>query len=149
VVAAAGAACTVASRLVLEARSSQRRSVEARDAARRLRQRTDRSSPPRPRLSGPAEAFAISGEVDGTPTFAHWSREDGLVCPPELRRRAEAIVALGDTFGGKADLPVLEASLDAGGNSTAVLLTVLRAFSSVTSIDVVALVPDDVDGPDA
>ncbi len=42
---------------------------------------------------------------------------------------------------------MLVASLDAGGSSTTVLLTVLRAFSSVTSIDVVALVPDDVDLP--
>jgi hypothetical protein len=107
VLAAADEACSVASRLVLEAHSSQRRSIEATDIARRLchrsdrSDRSDRSSRQQARRPGPAEAFAIAGEVDGVPSFAHWSRERGLVCPPELRRRADAIVAMGDTFGAR------------------------------------------------
>lgn len=78
--------------------------------------------------------FVIQGFVDGRPVTARWSN-GVLTADDELRRRAEVIVAMDDDF----DLEEppghrLGACLD--GGITAALLTVLRAFSTVTTIDV-------------
>jgi hypothetical protein len=141
---AAGRTCASAGRLVHEARCSRQRSAQVRHAAQLLRHRNDPPLHLR-RSAGLAEAFTISGQVDGVPVSARWSRAHGLVCPPELLQRAQAVVAMGDTFGGRVGLPVVEASLDGDVSSTAVLLAVLRAFSAVTSLDLVTHVSETID----
>ena len=77
--------------------------------------------------------FVIRGIVDGRPSVARWSR-GRLLADPELMRRAEVVVAMGETFTGYEGLPDVVASLD--GAQPAVLLTVMRAFSRVTSVEV-------------
>ena len=82
-----------------------------------------------------AGGFVVTGEVDGRPAVARWSPSGGLICPAAVRDRAELVVALGETFGAGIDgrEPVV-AALD--GDATAALLTVMRAFSRLTSLDV-------------
>jgi len=77
--------------------------------------------------------FTVTGIVDGRPTTARWSPED-LDCDAQLLQRAQVVVAMGEHFG----LPwsprtAVPASLE--GPPVIVLLTVMRAFSRVTSID--------------
>ena len=80
-------------------------------------------------------AFEISGLVDGALSSARWGPSSGLVCSSELRDRVEVVVALGETFAGDGDgdAPGVVASLDAG--PTAALLTVMRSFTRVTSVE--------------
>jgi hypothetical protein len=78
-------------------------------------------------------AFEISGLVDGALSSARWGPTSGLVCSSELRQRVEVVVALGETFAGEGDAPGVVASLDAG--PTAALLTVMRSFTRVTSVE--------------
>jgi hypothetical protein len=78
-------------------------------------------------------SFRIEGVVDGSPAHARCS-EAGLECSPALLQRAEIIVAMGDTFDPGGGRPVVYASLD--GPLTEVLPTIIRAFSSVSSIEV-------------
>jgi hypothetical protein len=80
----------------------------------------------------PVRAFRIEGVVDGVPAHACWSAR-GLECSHALRQRIEIIVAMGDTFDPGGGRPPVEASLD--GPLKALLPTVIRAFSSVTSIE--------------
>ena len=77
-------------------------------------------------------AFWIEGVVDGVPAHARWS-EGGLECSPALLQRIEIVVAMGETFDPGGGRPVVQASLD--GSLKAVLPTVIRAFSNVTSIE--------------
>ena len=77
-------------------------------------------------------AFEVAGIVDGVASVARWGPRSGLVCSPELRGRAEVVVAMGETFGGDGAAPLV-ASLDDG--PTAALLTILRSFTRVTSIN--------------
>jgi hypothetical protein len=86
------------------------------------------------------QGFQIRGVVDGVTAQARWSKF-GLECTPALRQRAEIIVALGDTFDLGDGRPVVRASLD--GPLTAVLPTVTRAFSTVTSIELAVGWPAD------
>ena len=76
--------------------------------------------------------FRIAGTVDDRPVVARWVRGHGLLCPDVLRRRAEVVVAMGDTFGD-GDGPRVTASL---AEPTAAMLTVLRALSRVTAIEI-------------
>ena len=78
-------------------------------------------------------AFEVEGIVDGVASVARWGPRSGLVCSPELRGRAEVVVAMGETFGGDGAAPLVVASLD--GGPTAALLTILRSFTRVTSIN--------------
>jgi hypothetical protein len=78
------------------------------------------------------QAFRIEGVVDDVPATAHWSPR-GLECSPALLERMEIVVALGETFDPGGGRPVVQASLN--GPLNAVLPTVIRAFSSVTSIE--------------
>ena len=93
---------------------------------------------PLPRAPGPdrtASAFAgftITGVIDGDPVEARWIEPVGLVCSPAWRRRAEVVVALGDTFDAGHGTPVIAATLD--HDPTAVALTLLRACDRITSI---------------
>lgn len=77
-------------------------------------------------------AFRIEGLVDGVPAHARWS-ERGLECSPALLPRIEIVVAMGETFDPGGGRPVVQASLD--GPLKAVLPTVIRAFSNVTSVE--------------
>jgi hypothetical protein len=68
--------------------------------------------------------------VDGHRATAEWP-ERALVAHPEVVRRAEMIVAMGDQFSTD-DGASLQASL---GGGPATLLTIVRAFSRVSSFD--------------
>jgi hypothetical protein len=87
----------------------------------------------RVRAKGHIVTFRVSGLVDERPAQAWWVPAHGLVCGDELRARAELVVAMGDTFSG-ADSRVVEASL---ADPSAAMLTVLRAMSRVTSLEIV------------
>ena len=81
-----------------------------------------------------ADEFVVRGVVDGRPTVARWV--DGhLVADADVVRRAEIVVAMGELFAA-ADDPgyVVQAALDRG--TMAALLTTMRAFSIVTSVEV-------------
>lgn len=77
-------------------------------------------------------AFRVEGVVDGVAAYARWSAH-GLECSPALWQRIEIVVAMGETFDPGGGRPLEQASLD--GPLKAVLPTVIRAFSSVTSIE--------------
>ena len=80
-----------------------------------------------------AAGFVVRGVIDGRPSVARWV--DGrLVAETELVRRAQVIVAMGECFSSEHDPShVVMASLEGGGY--AVMLTVMRAFSRVTSVE--------------
>jgi hypothetical protein len=82
---------------------------------------------------GVIQAFRIRGHVDDVPMVAVWTTEDGLVCPPALHQRAQVIVAMEDTFEPGHATPRRTAALD-GPDASVILLTVVRAFSAVTSV---------------
>ena len=80
-----------------------------------------------------SETFIVHGYVDGRACVARW-KEGRLVADPEVVKRAEAIVAMGDFFVADEDpTHVVMASLEGGGYD--VMLTVVRAFSQVTSVE--------------
>jgi hypothetical protein len=81
---------------------------------------------------GTFAGFAIAGIVDGEPAVARWVEPLGLVCSTPWRRRAEIVVALGDTFFAGHGEPLIHATLD--GDPMAVALTLVRAADRVTSI---------------
>jgi hypothetical protein len=79
--------------------------------------------------------FVLHGVVDGRPCVAKWSG-DQLEADAELLRRAEVVIALGETFTCD-DLPrQIPASLDDG---LPMMLTLVRAFSRVTSVELQVL----------
>ena len=77
--------------------------------------------------------FTVRGILDGRPTTAHWA-PGFLDCEPELARRADVVIALEETFRS-VEVPgaVVRASLE--GPPIAVLLTIMRALSTVTAVD--------------
>jgi hypothetical protein len=81
----------------------------------------------------PLEGFVVRGVIDGRPSVARWA-DGALDAEPELLRRAEVIVAMGDYFPSEDDPGhVVMASLDGGGYD--VMLTIMRAFTHVTSVE--------------
>jgi hypothetical protein len=77
--------------------------------------------------------FVVRGVVDGHPSVAYW-RHGVLEAEPELLRRAEVVVAMGEYFSNEDDPGhVVMASLEGGGYD--VMLTVMRAFTRVTSVE--------------
>ena len=122
---AARITCTRAALLIdLSSRTrTEARSTRLRVLDRRARHETSTS-------------FRVVGMVEDHPMVARWVSGHGLVCPDLLRRRAEIVVAMGETFGDDdGDGPRVAASL---AGPTAALLTVLRALSRVTLIEVAA-----------
>ena len=83
-----------------------------------------------------AAGFVVRGFIEGRPSVARW--QDGrLVAEPELIRRAQVMVGMGEIFGTEHDpTHVIRASLEGGGYD--VMLTVMRAFSRVTSVELPA-----------
>jgi hypothetical protein len=77
--------------------------------------------------------FTVRGIVDGRPATARWS-PGNIECDDELRQRIQVVVAMGEQFfapwSPETSLPasVIEPPVS-------VLLTVMRAFSRVTAID--------------
>lgn len=80
-----------------------------------------------------AVGFVVRGLIEGRPSVARW--EGGrLVAEPELIRRAQVMIGMGEYFDSEHDpTHVVMASLDGGGYD--VMLTVMRAFTQVTSIE--------------
>ena len=73
--------------------------------------------------------FMVRGVIDGHPSTARW--EDGaLDAEPELIRRAQIVVAMGEQFSAE-DGRVVAASL---GGGVATALTLMRAFTEVTGV---------------
>jgi hypothetical protein len=136
--AAAAVARERAIRAVAEATDIQAHVVRVRLAAieTRARRGTDRARRDgalgATRDHSTVRAFHVKGLVDGVPAHASWS-ERGLECSPALFERMEIVVALEDTFDPGGDRPVVQASLH--GPLKAVLPTIIRAFSSVASIE--------------
>jgi hypothetical protein len=142
VIARSDALRTQSRDLVLSARRTRWQSGDLRQAAEARRER--RASPRSADRS--VRSFVVEGSVDGVAQTARWNPTDGLTCAPELLLRAQAVVAVGETFGGgRSSTATIQAGLQ--GHPTAVLLTVVRAFSTVTSISVDT--PDAVDPPTA
>jgi hypothetical protein len=83
--------------------------------------------------SGNGAEFLVRGVVDGAVVEASRSVGGRLVCTPALHRRAEVVVALGDTFESGADHPPVVATLS--GDATAVALTCMRAMDRVTDLE--------------
>jgi len=80
-----------------------------------------------------AAGFVVRGFFDGRPSVARWVN-GRLVADPEIVRRAQVMVAMGEYFGSEHDPShVVMASLEGGGY--AVMLTVMRAFTRVTSVE--------------
>ena len=80
----------------------------------------------------PTGDYVVTGTVDGVPVRARLERGE-LDLPPRLRRRAQLIVDLGDTFDA-GDGTYLEASLE--GEPLVALLTAMRACDRILSIEV-------------
>jgi hypothetical protein len=94
-----------------------------------------RKTPALDRWRGGLEGFRIEGRVDGVRTVATF--QDGrLACSAELAARAEVVVAMGETFDSDGDGEAIAASLD--GSSTALMLTLMRAFSSIDAVQIAA-----------
>jgi len=75
----------------------------------------------------------VRGVLDGHPSVARW-RDGALDAEPELLRRAEVVVAMGECFFTDDDPGhIVRASLEGGGYD--VMLTVMRAFTRVTSVE--------------
>ncbi len=109
-------------------------SRQARVSAERTRVEcvTLRGGADTPLTGEDVQNFVVQGVVDGRPATARFV--DGqLFCTAEVARRAEVVVAIGETFDPGDGGPVLQASLD--DTATAALLTVMRAFSQVTSVE--------------
>jgi len=87
--------------------------------------------------------FTVRGVVDGRPTSARWW-PGHLACEHEVLQRMHVIVAMDERFTAPwAAATDVAASLD--GLPLAVLLTVMRAFSRVTSIDLSVALISDID----
>ena len=84
-------------------------------------------------LGEPTAWFTVRGVVDGRPSMARWS-PGHLDCDDELTQRIEIVVAMGERFSPPWSP---ETSLPASvvEPPVIVLLTIMRAFSRVTAID--------------
>jgi hypothetical protein len=88
---------------------------------------------PKQRDGQSAARFVVRGVIDGRPSVARWVN-GRLVADRELVRRAQVMVGMGEYFGNEHDPShVVMASLEGGGYD--VMLTVMRAFSRVTSVE--------------
>jgi hypothetical protein len=116
--------------LIVSARRARWQSGDLRHAAEERRERRASGRSP----GGSVRSFVIEGGVDDVAQTACWNPADGLTCSTELLLRAQAVVGMGETFGGRSGTATIRAGLE--GNPTAILLTVARAFSTVTSITV-------------
>jgi hypothetical protein len=76
--------------------------------------------------------FTVRGFVDDRPATVRW-RPGALDGDRDVLRRAEVIVAMGDEFALDRERPPASASL--AGPPVVVLLTIVRAFSRVTAVD--------------
>jgi hypothetical protein len=81
---------------------------------------------------GQVLSFVVKGFVDGYPAHARY-QEGQLWCSAEVAERAEVVVALGETFDPGDGGPEVLASL--ATTPTAALLTVMRSFSQVSSVE--------------
>lgn len=147
VIARSDALRTQARDLVVSARKARWQSGDLRQAAEARRERRVRrasGSSPDPSV----QSFVVEGRVDDVAQTACWNPTDGLTCSSELLLRAQAVVGMGETFGGLSGTATVHAGLQ--GDPTAILLTVVRAFSTVTSIAVDSpCATDTPDGPPA
>lgn len=81
---------------------------------------------------GQVLSFVVDGFVDGQRAHARYA--DGqLWCSAEVAERAEVVVAMGETFDPGDGGPEVRASL--ATTPTATLLTVMRSFSQVSSVE--------------
>ncbi|HEX8803609.1 MAG TPA: hypothetical protein VF743_05435 [Acidimicrobiales bacterium] len=131
---AAEALCARSLDLQTAARSATARAEALRTSgqARRSLARSAGSGHLSPAPARWGSDFTVEGLVDGEVVRARWTVAGGLAAPDELVRRAEIVVALGETFSVEEGGDEVLAELD--GHSMAALLTVVRAFTAVRSI---------------
>jgi hypothetical protein len=122
--------CSYAGRLMASSKQARVSAERARVTSITLR---GAGSPPIAEdVEGEVQGFAVDGFVDGRPASARYA--DGhLWCSAEVAQLADVVVALGETFDPGDGGPVVRASLDT--TPTAALLTVVRAFSRVSSVE--------------
>jgi len=124
--ATAGALLDVAAEL-------RSKATELRIAASEVRLRPCGVGAPGHERSDYTAWFTVRGFVDGRLTSAHWG-PGRLDCDQDVLQRMQVVVGMGECFippwEPGASIP---ASLD--GPPVSVLLTLMRAFSRVTSVD--------------
>ena len=133
-VAAAERLSSAARALLATAAELRSRATELRIAASETRFRqTCGGATPLARVDEGEAWFTVRGIVDGRTTRAQWA-PGHLDCDHQLMQRAEVVVAMGERFSTPwSPAASLPASIE--GPPVAVLLTVMRAFSRVTSVD--------------
>ncbi|HEY7070420.1 MAG TPA: hypothetical protein VH479_09915 [Acidimicrobiales bacterium] len=132
--------CVHSDRLLASARAARRSAERARVAS--VTRRTVREDAVVGLdAGGPLLSFLVNGFIDGEPAHARYM--DGqLFWSAEVATRAEVVVAMGETFDPGDGGPEVLASL--ASTPTAALLTVMRAFSQVSSVEL-GLGPADHD----
>jgi hypothetical protein len=85
-----------------------------------------------PSGQGSTQAVVVRGLLDGHPSEAHWVAGT-LIAEPELLRRAEVVVAMEERFTHDGTRAVVTASLH--GDPAAAALTLMRALTKVTSVE--------------
>jgi hypothetical protein len=132
-VATAARLSSTASLLLDVAAELRSKAAELRIAASQTRFRQTPATPRAECVDESRAWFTVRGIVDGRPTTARWS-PGKLDCGEHLMQRAQVVVAMGEHFAPPwSPATSVLASLD--GPPVIVLLTVMRAFSRVTSID--------------
>lgn len=116
-------ACEKSLALRVESERLRASSRQLTTEARRLRRKEARPE---------AVGFRLEGCIDGHQVQGCWTPR-GVAASDDLLRRAQVVVALGDTFGG-FDGGTLRAALDRG--PTQALLTLMRACDRVESVSV-------------
>lgn len=83
----------------------------------------------------PGGAWSVTGTIDGQVVSTRWDpdREALTDCDPELRSRAEIVVAMGEEFVDADGHYRVKASLEDGAGPA--LLTVLRALGNVLTVE--------------
>jgi hypothetical protein len=115
--------------LMTASASLRSRAVELRTAAAEARRvRSVEAAVANPSVSW----FTVRGFVEDRPATVRW-RPGALDGDRDVLRRAEVIVAMGDEFALERGQGPAPASL--AGPPVVVLLTVVRAFSRVTAVD--------------
>jgi hypothetical protein len=126
-------AVAVATAMCVKVSDTSARTLQIREKTKVLRAQA-RATRDQRHLLRPVTTWRVEGVLEGVATMAKWDG-DNLDCDWEVFRRAEVLVAMGETFRHPQFPSVrYEAALE--GDTWAVLLTVLRALDRVTTLDV-------------
>src|SRR5262245_3379365 len=122
--------CTRSGRLLAVSKETRVSAERTRDEL--VSRRIGRDDAPVDPADGQVLSFVVNGFVDGQPAHARYV--DGqLWCSAEVAEWAGVVVAMGETFDPGDGGPEVLASL--ATTPTAALLTVMRSFSQVSSVE--------------